>query len=172
MVSKEPAREARESTWREGRGSTLDKGLRDDLMRIFLQLDEDGDGVLNQKESAATKQLVALACGKDERARGVSVKQALGDAQGRADDFMSYVVAVSKQSQIPVPEILKRMNQALMLARRPSKFDESVNELRQLGGHLPSVSFCFIWFHDVSLVVLKMYEGSGALIILNPHFLG
>ena len=155
FLSKEPVREASASNAGEAKGLILDKGSRDDLMRMFLQLDEDGDGILNQKELHGAKELLAKATsGKGgERESGASVKQTLG-VSARADDFMSYTAAVAKASKVPLPEMLKEMKELLLSRRRPSRpsnFNESVVELRQLGMQ-KLCRFCYDYFWDWILV--------------------
>lgn len=101
---------------------SLEKGVRDNLMRLFLELDHDGDGSLNQKEFAAAKQLLSGVCGELPG----SVKQP--GVPVRSEDFMSYVASWAAAARVTLTQILREVPR--QLARKPSNFDESVSELK------------------------------------------
>eukprot|EP00438_Fugacium_kawagutii_P021127 Skav213917 [mRNA] locus=scaffold1439:247839:248996:- [translate_table: standard] len=123
-MSAEPSKKEQGSSANEA--LSLDKGTRDDLMRLFLQLDRDGDGSLNQKEFAAAKQLLTSLCGELTG----SVKQPAVPV--RSEDFMTYAYAASctPACKLTLTQIVKEMTQ--ILSRKPSNFDESVSELKPL----------------------------------------
>jgi hypothetical protein len=130
--SQEPSKEAQgSSTSNEANEAravslvSLEKGVRDNLMRLFLELDHDGDGSLNQKEFAAAKQLLSGVCGELPG----SVKQP--GVPVRSEDFMSYVASWAAAARVTLTQILREVPR--QLARKPSNFDESVSELKQLG---------------------------------------
>ena len=84
-------------------------------MRMFLELDEDGDGRLKGEEGREAARLMAAA------SQG-AVKQLPGEVS--AEEFMCYAIKVAQGSGLSVTRMLKAMR---------SPFEESVSELKRLG---------------------------------------
>ena len=92
----------------------MEKSERDELMRMFLELDEDGDGRLKGEEGREAARLMAAASQS-------AVKQLPGEVS--AEEFMTHAITVAQGSGLSVTRMLKAMR----------SFEESVSELKWLG---------------------------------------
>ena len=96
-------------------------------MQMFLAFDEDGDGLLHPSEFAAA--VAALAATKEQGQACFASPVVTGERVGSAD-FVTKMMAIIPALRLSTAEVVQHIKSCI--AARPSNFEKSVSDLRQL----------------------------------------